>query len=76
MKRKCLGSNKHNLVAHYTYFKWHDCCVCNQEFRREHGFTFMWHGVVQVYICGTCSGRSMDYTNQYIDYMYGRHSKN
>lgn len=19
MKRKCLGSNKHNLVAHYTY---------------------------------------------------------
>lgn len=78
--REVKPENTHNVKNYHSWFTWHKCEVCDREFRREKGFSYVDNEYYnrRLYICASCGCNSRDfvYVNQYIDYMnYGRKPK-
>lgn len=66
------STNPHNVVSHYTYFKWCNCLNCEQDFRRENGVMWTVDSYANTdvfYLCADCCHNgSISWTNQYIDW--------
>lgn len=58
------------ISEHRTYFKWHKCCSCASEFRRERGWKiksyvdsgsiYLGSWSVDHYVCATCAPERSD----------------
>lgn len=59
MKRQHIKQYEHGIFKHFSLFRWHLCCACNKEFRREKGWRFLsgpffnGHGHLK-YVCAKC----------------------
>lgn len=65
MKREAKNNKPPWIYPFYPILCWHKCILCNQEFKREHGWKaigqYSCNGVYSTnYICNSCASSSDD----------------
>lgn len=55
MKRKPFNPNAPRPIR--TWFRWHECCACTLEFRREPGWyrAHLGRPALELYVCAQCA---------------------